>query len=96
MLVWVTARRYEPGGVTGIVATMFVCEKLFTVSEVVLSLTVGVVVPKFAPVIVILLVTRLTVALLMTALDAACTRGGTLANVKAKAAMMSAVFGADL
>jgi hypothetical protein len=95
VLLWVTARLYEPGGVTGIVTTMLVCEKLSTVSEVVLSLTVGIVLPKFAPVMVILCVARLTLALLMTT-ELASIDPGRLASVRASTATMSVILECNL
>jgi hypothetical protein len=48
------------------------------------------------PVTVILFVARLGVALLTTGVGAAYVRGGTLAIVKTKTAMMSAILGEDL
>ena len=97
-VVVVTERRYEAGGITGIVATMFVDVELFTVSGVVLSLTLGTVLPKFAPVIVILFVTRLAVALLMTTWpdDAACIRAGVPASARVSTATTSEILECDL
>src|SRR5262249_44754231 len=96
-VVVVTERRYEAAGITGSVATMLVDELLMTVSGTALSLTVGTVLPKFFPVMVIWFVTRLAVALLMTTwFDAACTRAGAPASVRATTAKTSMILECDL
>jgi len=97
-VVVVTERRYEAGGITGIVATMLVDVLLVTVSGIVLSLTVGTVLLKFLPVMVIWFVTRLAVALLMTTwpVDAASIRAGVPASVRASTAKTSVILECDL
>jgi len=90
-VVVVTERRYEAGGITGIVATILVDVLLVTVSGMVLSFTVGTALPKFLPVMVIWFVTKLAVALLMTTWpdDAASIRAGVPASISASTAVMS-------
>jgi len=97
-VVVVTERRYEAGGITGIVATMLVDVLLVTVSGIVLSFTVGTGLPKFFPVMVIWFVTRLAVALLMVTWpdDAACTRAEVPASARASTATMSVILECDL